>query len=198
MAQFGTLAHQYAEGPWRHLGVKRALVLLADAVEFRAVIGNEPREYVEAAGGALGIAQRRHPASERQPFKQWNDVDTAAFQHPAVADVHLVHREVFEPLLDRRVFSRQETGADPVRDGTQPKVQARRLILIVPDRLYCDDFPGGFDEILELLGRQYPGRMRCCLRVGPRIVTLSRGIIGVSEYRACGIGHEPRDDARAA
>src|SRR5712691_2377758 len=50
LAQLGTLAHQYAKGSWRHLGVEWAAVLLADSVEFRAIVDDEPSKYIEAAG----------------------------------------------------------------------------------------------------------------------------------------------------
>ena len=177
LVQPGTLAHQDTECSRRYLGIEGPTVPLADTIEFRAVIGDESSEYVQAAGGALGIAHRGRAFSQRQALEQRNDVDATALQHRAVADVHLVHREVFEFHFDRRVFPWKETGAHPVRSWPQAKVEAGRLILVVLDRLQKTNFLRYLDLAFQLLRRQYPGRANRAVRIAvrrPRVIDSRR------------------------
>ena len=53
-------AHQDAERERADLGVKRALITLADAVELDALVGDDAGEHVEPADRAFRIGQRRH------------------------------------------------------------------------------------------------------------------------------------------
>src|SRR5271165_191657 len=58
-------AHQDAEGARRDFGEERALVALADTVEFGAVIGDDAGEDVESAGRALWVGGGRGAFPER-------------------------------------------------------------------------------------------------------------------------------------
>src|SRR6185437_10963778 len=159
LAQARSRAHQNAERARGHLGVQRTAVLLGHAVELRAVVGDEPREDVETAGGAFRIADRGHPMAQSEAFEQRHDVDAAALEHRPVRQVHLVHREIGELLLHRRALARQEARAHAVRGGSETKIKARRLDLAVVDRVERDDLAADPDQPLELLARQYSRRM---------------------------------------
>src|SRR3989304_8083195 len=184
LVQPGSFAYQDAESPRRYLCVERAVVPFTDTIEFRAVVGDKPGKNVQPACGTLGIAHRGRAFPQRQALEQRNDVDATALEHAAVGDVHLVHREVFESLLDRRIFPGKETGTHPVPGRPQPEGEAGRLILVVLDRFQETNFPGYPDLALQLLRRQYPGRANRLVRVvfrsapdpfrRPRVIDLRR------------------------
>ena len=150
------------------------------------MVSDQPREDVQTACRALGIPHRRSAMPHVQVFEQGNDVNAAALQYPTLADVHLVHREVFKPLLNCRTLSRQEACAHAIRNRPKSKIQAGGLKLIILDRVDRLDFPGYPDQMFQTLRRQYPRRMRRDFGLLADIVEdtlLHQDVIPVSHFR---------------
>ena len=151
LAQTRAFAHEHAEGARRDLRIERTSVLLANAVELRAVVSDQTGENVKASGRAFRISHCRHAMAKRQVFEQRHDVDTAALEHAAVADVHLMHRQVLQPLLDGRILARQEARANAIGDRAQSQIKTGRLKLSILNVLERADLFGHAGQTLELL-----------------------------------------------
>ena len=138
------LAHDDAEGARDDLGVELALIARGHLVEGAAAVGDEAREDVEPAGGALGIGGGSDPGGEPEPLQQRHDIDAVPLQHRALGQVDLMQRELLDLVGDRRILARQEARPDPVGDGAQTQVEARRLHLsrqhvdLGPDLIVAD------------------------------------------------------------
>ena len=158
LAQPRALADEDAEGARRDLGVEHAAVLLAHLVEGGAAVGDEAGEDVEPAGRALRVAHRRRAMAQVEALEQRDDVDAALLEHAAGADVHRVHRELVELGLDRALAG-QEAGADAVRGRPEAQVEARRLELVVGDRLEREDLLAQHHRA-QVLARHDAGRVR--------------------------------------
>src|SRR4051812_1311159 len=128
-------AHQDAEGARRDLRKERTLVALADAVEFGAVIGDDPGEYIEPAGRALWVGGRRGAFPQRYIFKQRDDINAVLFENRALRQVDVVHREELELVAHARPRAGQKARPHTIGDLAEPQVDAGRLDLIVPDWL---------------------------------------------------------------
>ena len=196
LGQSRAFAHEHAESARRNLRIQRALVTFAHAIELGAVVGDEAREDVEPSGRAFRIAQRRGAALERQMLEQRHDVDAAALEHRAVGDVHLVHRQLFEPLLHRRAFPGQEARAHAVGDRSQSQVEACRLKLLLLDRLERGDFLGDLDLILELLRGEYSRRERARFSLVADLLAQRRGAHAAD--RRGSTGHRSRSRIRGS
>jgi hypothetical protein len=84
---------QHREGARADLGEERARVARRDAVELGPVIGDDARQAIDAARGALGIGHGGDVVGQIQPFHQRHHVDAALFQHCAIVERHAVHLE---------------------------------------------------------------------------------------------------------
>src|SRR5580765_1599291 len=151
LVQARAFAHQHAEGTRRYFHVQRPVVTLAHAIELGAVVGDEAREDVQAPGRALRVAQGRGALLQLETLEQRDDVHAAALEHRAAADVHLVHLEVGEPVLDLRVFPGEKARTHAPGDAPQAQVEARGLDLVGLDGLERDDLLRGLDEIFDVL-----------------------------------------------
>ncbi len=109
-------ARQDAEGTRRDLGIERAAVALADAVEFGALVGNDPGEHIEPADRALRVGEGRDPLAQGEVFEQWHDIDAVLFQDRAPAQIDLVHREPLELVAHAGPRPRQKARPHPVGD----------------------------------------------------------------------------------
>ncbi len=155
------LAHDDAEGARDDLGVELALIARGHLVEGAAAVGDEAREDVEPAGGALGIGGGGDPAGKPEPLQQRHDIDAVPLQDRALGQVDLMQRELLDLLGDRRILARQEARPDPVGDGAQAQVEARRLHL---SRQHVDLGPDLIvaDQGADLLIGQQSGTGRAC------------------------------------
>src|SRR5207245_11206038 len=92
----------------RDLDVQRTTMASVDLVEASGIVGDNAREDVEAAGGALGIAAPARLARQRERLLQRDEVDGAALERRAGRERQLVDDEVHirevllrEPRLHR-------------------------------------------------------------------------------------------------
>ena len=116
-------AHQDAERARRNLGVERALVALADAVELGAVIGDDAGEDIEPAGRAFRVGGGRGAVAQRHILQQRHDVDAVLLQHRAAGQVDPVHRQLVELVAHRCPRRRAESSPAP---GRRPRRAADR------------------------------------------------------------------------
>ena len=134
-------AHQDAEGARRDLGKERTLVAFANAVEFGAVIGDDPGEDIEPAGRALRVGGRRSAFAQRHIFEQRNDINAVLFENGAPRQVDAVHREEFELVAHARPRAGHKARPHPIGNLAEPQIDAGGLDLIVANRLWRQDLP---------------------------------------------------------
>jgi hypothetical protein len=105
---------------------------------------------------------RRVKMSSRpvERFQQRHDVDAAALQHRALAEVEIVEAVFLDLRAHRRFRPGQEARAHAKSAGAEAKVEARRLKLRIGERLSGQDRAAG--EGAQLLERQHAG-----IGVGP-------------------------------
>ena len=123
-----------------NLGIERALVALADAVELGALIGDDAGEHVEPADRAFRVGHRRACASAAPGVRAAARCRRNPFPAPRPRQVDPVHREHRRACRARcRPRAGQKAGAHPVGDLAEPQIDARRLDLVVADRLGGQD-----------------------------------------------------------
>ena len=162
--------------PWRtmtlkvrgdDLGVELALIARRHLVEGAAAVGDQAREDVEPAGGALGIGGGGDPGAELEPLQQRHDIDAVPLQDRALGQVDLMQGELLDLLGDGRVLAGQEAGAHAIGDGAQAQIEARRLHLLRPDIVLGPDLVVA-DQRLDLLIGQDAGTLQRRRRVARR------------------------------
>ena len=116
------------------LGEKGPVIAFGQAVEFGAVIGDQPGQQVKPAGRGFGIGHRRQSGGQRHPFHQRHQINAATFQDCAPRQVHLVHLNVGQAVHDPVPAPRQKAGAQPIGDRSQPQIKAGGLDLFGDDR----------------------------------------------------------------
>ena len=157
------LAHQHRKGLGTDLGVERAVVAGADAVEAAGLVGDHAREHVEPSGRTFRIGGGGNVVRQRQAFDQRHDVDAAGLQHRAVGERDLVQLQFVDALGDRGARSRQETGAHAVGHVAQAQVEARRLNLVRRNRRREGSAPRASAAIM------WSGRMPLVAGVGATV-----------------------------
>ena len=125
-------------------------------VEPVAVVGDDPREDVDAPGRALGVGLAPQPGREVESLLQLNQVRAARLEHGAVAtEVDLVEDVVLQLALDR-VGPGQEAAADAQGPLAQAEVEAGRLHVGFGDLEAPGVDVAGADGPLEELPGQHP------------------------------------------
>ena len=114
--------------------------------------------------------------------QQRHDVDAVLFEHGALRQVDPVHREQVELVAHARPGARQKARPHPVGDLAEPQIDARRLDLVVADRLRRQDLAPQRHRLAQHLRRQETGRQI------PLALGLS-GVRGRKQVAACGLGH---------
>ena len=143
----------------RDLGIERPLVALADAVELAALIGDDPGEHVEPADRAFRVGHRRDALAQREMLEQRHDIDAVLFEDRALGQVDAVHRQAIELVAHARPRARQKARPHPVGDLAEPQIDARRLDLVVADRLGAMISRPSTTALAQQLRRQQPGRL---------------------------------------
>ena len=96
------LADPDGEREGHDLQVEGALVAGGDLVEAVAVVGDDPGEDVDPAGGALGVGLAPDVGREVEPLRQGDEVGAVGLEDGAVpAQVELVEDVVLDLALDR-------------------------------------------------------------------------------------------------
>ena len=141
-----------AEGARRDLGIERTPVAGLHPVELVRLVGDEPGEDVEPPGGALWVGVRRDVGRERERLHQGDDVDAAALQHGAWAEVDLVHAEARD-LRAHALAPRQEARAHAIGHGPQPEIEARGLDLRAATGSSAETPPPAINAAIAVLER---------------------------------------------
>ena len=130
------LAHQHRKGLRADLGIERAVIAGADAVEAAGLVGDHAGEHVEPAGRAFRIGGGGDVVGQRQAFDQRHDVDAAGLQHRAVGERDLVQLQFVDALGDGGVRPGQEARAHAIGDLAEPQVEARGLDLVLHEFVF--------------------------------------------------------------
>jgi hypothetical protein len=126
-------------------------------IEHLTAVGDQSREHVKAAGGALGIGDGRDVVGQfLDVLDELDHVDAAALQHRAVGQRQHIATQLLKLFLDRLGAAGQEAGAHPVRLVAEAKIDAGRLELALVD------VDGGaqdaaVEQVADLLAGQNPG-----------------------------------------
>src|SRR5262249_9793280 len=120
--------------------VDRAVISGGNLVEARCRVGDDAREHVEAARGALRVAATAHGGRQGEPLAQRHEVHGPALQRGAALERDSVDHQLAVARvggIESRLNClpvRKEAGPQLVRDGSEAEVEARRLELLVVDR----------------------------------------------------------------
>ena len=104
------------------LGIERAVIAGADAIEAARAVGDHAGEHVEPAGRAFRIGGGGDIGRQREAFEQRHDVDAAGFQHRAVGERDLVQLQFVDALGDRGVAA---AGSSRARDRRPRRAAGR-------------------------------------------------------------------------
>ncbi|SLM46598.1 protein of unknown function [Nitrospira japonica] len=133
-----------------------AVIAGTDLVESGVEIGDDAREHVEPAGGALRVGPRPQRLRQLEGFQQRHEVNMAFLEDRATAQVHFVHHEVgvikvhhVEPAGNGRQLG-QKAADQPIGFLAEAEVEAGRLDLPVFDRNGGGDASSG-DQSGDLL-----------------------------------------------
>ncbi len=128
-------SHHDAEAAGSHLQVKLALITFVHLVEQGRLIGDQSRQNVQTAGGALRIGERGNFALQPDGLEQWDDVQAPALQHRTPRQIHPEALEVGVQLAHflQDFFPLAGEKARIYRVGhlAQAQVDAGRLDLVV-------------------------------------------------------------------
>ncbi len=138
------LLHPHRERQGDDFEVEPAGVTVGDLVEAVGPVGDDAREHVGPAGGALRVRLAADSCREVQRLLERDEVRASRFQHDTVvAEVEFVDDQVLHPGLDRLAVGK-EAAADPVRHLAQAEIQAGGL-----DVRRRDLEPPGVDDPLR-------------------------------------------------
>ncbi len=151
-------ARQDAEGTRADLGIERAAVAFADAIELGALVGDDPGEHIEPADRAFRVGEGRHPPAQGEMLEQRDDINAILFEHRALSQIDLVHRQLVQLVAHARPRPRQKARPHPVGDLAETQIEARRLDLVVADRRRRLDLVALVDRGAQHLRRPQPGR----------------------------------------
>ena len=101
-------SHQHRERPWTNLGIERPGIACGYPVELYPAIGDHPGQQIQSPGRGFGIGHRLHTHGQGEGFHQRDNIDTALFQHRALAQVDPVHLEFGQTLGDGPPGTRKE------------------------------------------------------------------------------------------
>src|SRR5215831_6880118 len=104
-------------------------------------------------------------------LQKLDDVDAIFLEHSSLGQVDPVHLEQCELISYRIPPARQEARSYPVRDFAEAQIDARRLNLVISNRLDGTDFaPWGNRFPKQLRGKQTGGPVSfICPRFGKEI-----------------------------
>src|SRR5579864_2823314 len=181
------------------------MVAGVDAIERLRVVGDEACEDVDPAGRALGVRRSGNAAGKIRTFEQRYDVDASGFQDGAIGEIDLVHEDREELFPHRRARAGKKARANPVCDGAEAQVDARRLQLRLEDVLRGDDLAPGANQAAQDVARQNSGRVAAVevgLRAGAKETLIRLGHGGfvlppMSSVQRCSL-RNPRISAIAS
>lgn len=125
------------------------MVAGGNRVERVASFAEQSNEDVQPTGAALGIAAPPDVFGELDDLLELREVHATAMQHDRVIAIEAMRSggQLAEPALNPGL-SRKETALELPEIRAEPKIQARRLDLVVAHRNQCLDGPLG-DQVAK-------------------------------------------------
>jgi hypothetical protein len=190
------LLYDDVEGTGDDLGVQLTFVTTGDGFEFLAVIGDEARKDIEAAGGAFGVGAAGDIGRKSELLFQRDDVDFATFERGRFGERDRFRSVVPELAVDGGMFIGEKAGVNAVGKRAEAKIDAGGLDLFRKDGTGGEDMTA-LDEIAEALGRKDPGGVpgfRGKVEAGEQSLRelIQRGMIAVG--RSSGAGMASAED----
>src|SRR4029077_14561556 len=136
--------------------VQIARVSLRDLLEFQSAVGDEARENVQPACGALWVGFPADVARKYEALEQRNDVNGVRLEQGRPGQVILGNLQIGDFVAKGRGSARKETGLNAISDVPETQIHRGGLNLVIGNSGGAANLPIR-DQFADLLRRQNPG-----------------------------------------